>query len=271
MIAEPAEAKLAALREGLAALERVVVACSGGVDSSLLAVVAHQVLGDAALAVTATSAAVPAEEVAAARGLAQAHGLRWRTVQTAEIERPGYIANAGDRCYHCRTELFAVLGPIARAEGAVIVVGTITDDFADHRPGHRAAAEHGVRTPLADAGFGKADVRRLARRLGLASWDKPAAPCLASRLPVGTEVTVTILDRVGRAERAVRALGFSDLRVRHYGEVARLEVPVAELRVVLDRRDEVVAAVRSAGYNYVTLDLEGLRSGNLGREQGRVM
>jgi uncharacterized protein len=252
-------------------LGRVVVACSGGVDSSLLAVVAHQELGDAALAVTAMSPAVPDGEVAVAESLARQFGFRWQGVRTHEIARPGYVANAGDRCYHCRSELFDVLGPIARAEGAVIAVGTITDDFADHRPGHRAAEEHGVRTPLADAGFSKDDVRGVARHLGLPNWDKPAAPCLASRLPVGTEVTVTLLDRVGRAEQALHALGFADLRVRHYGEVARLEFPVADLPAALERRAEIVAAVRRAGYNYVTLDLEGLRSGNLGREQGRVM
>jgi pyridinium-3,5-biscarboxylic acid mononucleotide sulfurtransferase len=265
------ERRLRELRVEVRRLGRVVVACSGGVDSSLLAVIAHQELGEAALAVTAMSPAVPDEEVAAAQALAREFGFRWRSVRTDEIARPGYVANAGDRCYHCRSELFDVLGPIARAEGAVMAVGTITDDFGDHRPGHRAADEHGVRTPLADAGFSKADVRRAARQLGLANWDKAAAPCLASRLPVGTEVTVTVLDRVGRAERALRALGFSDLRVRHYGDTARLEFPLADLPLALDRRAEVVAAVRRAGYNYVTLDLEGLRPGNVGRDQGRVM
>ena len=262
------ERRLLQLRVDIRRLGRLVVACSGGVDSSLLAVVAHQELGEAALAVTAMSPAVPDEEVAAAEALAGEFGFRWRSVATDEIARPGYVANAGDRCYHCRSELFEVLGPIARTEGAVIAVGTITDDYADHRPGHRAADEHGVRTPLADAGFSKEDVRRAARDLGLANWDKPAAPCLASRLPVGTAVTVSLLDRVGRAERAVRALGFADLRVRHYGDTARLEFPLADLARALDRRAEVVAAVRRAGYNYVTLDLEGLRSGNVGNEQG---
>ncbi|MCA1844411.1 MAG: ATP-dependent sacrificial sulfur transferase LarE, partial [Actinobacteria bacterium] len=222
--------KLARLRAELAGLGRVVVACSGGVDSCLLAVVAHQELGPSALVVTAVSPAVPGEEVAQVEALAAEHGFRWQAVETAELARPGYVANAGDRCYHCRTELFEVLAPIAEAEGAAAVaVGTIVDDLSDHRPGQRAAAERGVRTPLADAGFTKADVRAAARQLGLPVWAKPAAACLASRVPYGTPVTLGTLDRVGRAEAAVRALGFADLRVRHYGDLARLEVPVADL------------------------------------------
>jgi uncharacterized protein len=261
--------KLAKLRADLADLRHVLVACSGGVDSCLLAVVAHQALGPSALVVTAVSPAVPSEEVAQVEALAAQYGFRWRSVPTEELARPGYVANAGDRCYHCRSELFDVLAPIAAAEGATegapvaIAVGTIVDDLSDHRPGQRAAAERGIRTPLADAGFTKADVRAAARRLGLSVWDKPAAACLASRIPYGTPVTLGTLDRVGRAEAAVRALGFTDVRVRHYGDLARLEVPLPDLPRVLDRRAEVVAALTGAGYVYATLDLEGLRSGNL--------
>ncbi|HEY3239775.1 MAG TPA: ATP-dependent sacrificial sulfur transferase LarE [Acidimicrobiia bacterium] len=255
--------KLGRLRADMHHLGRVVVACSGGVDSSLLAVVAHQELGIDALAVTAVSPAVPAEEVAAVEALAAEWGLRWRPVRTAELARPGYVANAGDRCYHCRSELFDVLEPIARAEAAVVVVGTIVDDLSDHRPGQRAAAERGVRTPLADAGFTKADVRAAARAVGLTVWDKPAAPCLASRIPYGTPVTIGTLDRVGRAEAALRALGFSDLRVRHYGDAARVELPLADLPRARELREAVVAAVQATGYRSVTLDPEGLRSGNL--------
>jgi len=267
--------KLAQLRTDLAGLRHVVVACSGGVDSCLLAVVAHQELGPSALVVTATSPAVPSDEVAQVEALAATVGFRWRAVETAELARPGYVANAGDRCYHCRSELFDVLGPLAAAEAAAggeavaVAVGTIVDDLSDHRPGQRAATERGVRTPLADAGFTKADVRAAARRLGLAMWDKPAAACLASRIPYGTPVTIGTLDRVGRAEAAVRALGFADLRVRHYGDLARLEVPLADLPRILERRTEVVAAVTGAGYVYATLDLEGLRSGNLNAALGR--
>ncbi len=260
-----ADGQLGRLRAGLHTLGRVVVACSGGVDSSLLAVVAHQELGAEALAVTAVSPAVPAGEVAAVEALAAAWGLRWRPVRTAELARPGYVANAGDRCYHCRSELFDVLGPIAEAEGAVIAVGTIVDDLSDHRPGQQAAAERGVRTPLADAGFTKADVRAVARALGLAVWDKPAAPCLASRIPYGTPVTIATLDRVGRAEAAVRALGFTDVRVRHYGEMARVELPLADLPRARDMEEQLGAAVEREGYRSVIIDPEGLRSGNLNR------
>ena len=266
--------KLSRLRADLAALGRVVVACSGGVDSCLLAVVAHQQLGPSALVVTATSPAVPAGEVAQVEALAAGFGFRWRAVRTAELARQGYVANAGDRCYHCRSELFDALGPIAAAEGVQeespvpIAVGTILDDLSDHRPGQRAAAERGIRTPLADAGFTKGDVRAAARALGLPVWDKPAAACLASRIPYGTPVTLGTLDRVGRAEAAVRALGFTDLRVRHYGDLARLEVRLADLARVLERRAEVVAALTGAGYAYATLDLEGLRSGNLNAALG---
>ena len=263
-----AAAKTSRLRDGLSGLGRVVVACSGGVDSSFLAVVASGVLGDAALVVTAVSPALPADELAGVRRLAADHGLRWRPVTTRELDRPGYVANAGDRCYHCRSELFDVLAPIAAAECAAIAVGTIVDDLSDHRPGLRAAAERGVSMPLVDAGFTKADVRAAARALGLAVWDKPAAPCLASRIPYGTPVTIRTLGQVGRAEAAVRALGFTDLRVRHYGAHARLELPLADLPAALARRDEVVAAVRTAGYDDVTLDPQGLRSGNLNAALG---
>jgi pyridinium-3,5-biscarboxylic acid mononucleotide sulfurtransferase len=255
---------LDALRSRLAELDRVVVAFSGGADSALVAWVAHDVLGPGrSLAVTAVSPSLAPEEEADCAALAAAWGLRWRAVATEELADPAYAANGGDRCYHCKKELMSVLAPLAEAEGATVVLGVNVDDLGDHRPGQVAAAEAGAAFPLVDAGLTKADVRRLSRSLGLRTWDKPAAACLASRVPYGTPVTFGVLDEVSRAESGLRRLGFRALRVRHHGDVARVELPLDELAVALDRRDEVVAAVQAAGYRYVTLDLEGLRSGNL--------
>jgi len=255
---------LGRLRSRLEELDRVVVAFSGGADSAFLAWVAHDVLGPArAVAVTAVSPSLLGEERADCEALAQEWGLRWRAVETFELERAAYVANDGDRCYHCKAELMDVVGPLADAEGATVVLGTNVDDLGDHRPGQRAARERGAAFPLVDAGFSKADVRTTSKELGLRTWDKPAAACLASRVPYGTPVTFAVLDRVAHAESALRGLGFRQLRVRHYGDVARVELEVDELALAVERREDVVAAVRGAGYRYVTLDLEGFRSGNL--------
>jgi pyridinium-3,5-biscarboxylic acid mononucleotide sulfurtransferase len=263
-VGPPPERHLAALREALAGMERVVVAFSGGVDSSLLAWTAHDVLGpDRSLAVTAVSPSLAPSERTGCQRLAASWGLRWIEVASDEGARPGYVANGPDRCYHCKSELMDRLAPVAVAERAVIALGVNVDDLSDHRPGQRAALERGAVFPLVDAGFTKELVRRTARALGLEVWDKPAAACLASRVPYGTPVTLSTLTQVSSAEESLRALGFRDLRVRHYGDLARLEFPLTELDRVVGARSEVVASVRAAGYRYVTLDLEGLRSGNL--------
>ena len=256
--------RLADLERELRALGRVVVAFSGGADSAFLAAVAHRTLGaGAAHAVTAVSPSLAGREEADCRALADEWGLRWTPVVTHEMERAAYRRNDADRCFHCKAELMDVVAPIAEAEGATVVLGVNVDDLGDHRPGQRAASEAGAVFPLVAAGFTKDDVRTASRRLGLRTWDKPAAACLASRVPYGTEVTVDLLRRVDRAEAALHALGFTQLRVRHYGDTARIEVELAELTRVVERREAVVDAVRGAGYRYVTLDLEGFRSGNL--------
>jgi uncharacterized protein len=255
---------LALLRASLARQERVVVAFSGGVDSGLLAWTAHQVLGpDRTVAVTAVSPSLAPSERAGCRDLAASWGLRWLEVESDEGARPGYVANGPDRCYHCKSELMDRLAPIAERESAVVALGVNMDDLDDYRPGQRAARERGAIFPLVEAGLTKDLIRSAARDLGLAVWNKPAAACLASRVPYGTPVTLGTLTQVAEAEEALRALGFRHLRVRHYGDLARLEFGFDELERAVRTREQVVAVVRAAGYRYVTLDLEGLRSGNL--------
>jgi uncharacterized protein len=246
----------------------VVAAFSGGADSAFLAWVASDTLGsERARAVTAVSESLAPEERADCAALAAEWSLRWSEVQTNELDNPEYVANDGLRCFHCKAELMAVLGGLEDEDPdgprPTIVLGVNVDDLGDHRPGQAAAAEAGAVFPLVLAGFTKAEVREESRRLGLRTWDKPAAACLSSRLPYGTPVTLRALSSVARAESALRGLGFSQLRVRHYGSSARIELAEEDLAEAVARREAIVAGVKAAGYDYVTLDLEGFRSGNL--------
>ena len=260
----PIEIRVADLERELQRLGKVVVAFSGGADSAFLAAVAHRTLGaDRVLAVTAVSPSLAGAEESDCRALASEWGLAWRPVVTHEMERAAYRVNDTDRCFHCKAELMDVVGPIAAESNATVVLGVNVDDLGEHRPGQKAAADAGAAFPLVAAGFTKSDVREASRRMGLRTWDKPAAACLASRVPYGTEVSVDILGRVDRAEAALHELGFVQVRVRHYGETARIELDLDALATAVERRDAIVDAVRSAGYRYVTLDLEGFRSGNL--------
>jgi uncharacterized protein len=259
---------LAELEAAVATADGAIVAFSGGVDSSLVASVAHRVLGERALAITAVSPALAEGELDGARAVARAIGIAHETVRTDELARTGYRRNGRDRCYHCKTELYTTLAALAAARdvGAVFS-GANADDVGDWRPGLKAAAEHGVRHPLLEVGLGKEQVRRLARELGIPSADKPASPCLASRVPYGTEVDPATLERIDLAERAVRALGYRELRVRHFGPTGRVELSAADL----DRANTAAAhaaidrAVRSAGYLDVEIDPEPFRSGSLNR------
>lgn len=259
----PGCADLEVLRGVVRGYDGLVVAYSGGADSALLAALAHEELRDGMVAVTAVSPSLAASERADAAAFARERGFRHIEVETDELERAAYQLNDANRCFWCKDALMDAVGPIAEDLGAVVALGVNLDDLGDHRPGQTVAAERGAVFPLVDAGFTKDDVRAASRELGLRTWDKPAAPCLASRVPYGTEVTVDLLGRVERAEAGLRALGFRELRVRHGGDTARVEVPVGDLAVVVAQRQAVVAAIQAAGYRRVTLDLEGLRSGNL--------
>ena len=260
--------RLERLRGTIAGYGHVVVAYSGGVDSSLVLRVAHEQLGERALGVIGRSDSYAARELALALSQAESFGARIEVVTTGELSDPAFAANGTDRCYHCKSELYRELRLVAARDGAAVVLdGTIADDLADFRPGRRAADESDVLSPLAALGFSKADVRSAAEHLQLPSGGKPASPCLASRIPYGTPVTAEALAMIEAAEQGLRDLGFAELRVRHHGDVARIELPAGELARILEPgcRERVVGVVLSTGYRFVTLDLEGFRSGSLNR------
>jgi uncharacterized protein len=262
----PWQERLDRLRRELSRYRGVVVAYSGGVDSSLLLRTAHEVLGERAHGVIGRSDSYARSELEMALAQAASFGARIEVVTTGELADPNFRSNPANRCYHCKSELYRGLTEVAARVGAeAILDGTIADDVRDWRPGRRAADERGVRSPLAELGFTKEDVRAAAEHFGLASHDKPASPCLASRIPYGTEITRENLSMVERGEELLHSLGFRVVRVRHYGDTARVEVPLPEVpRLVAEPvRTRVVNGLKSLGYRAVTFDPEGFRSGNL--------
>jgi uncharacterized protein len=259
------------LREIFRELDSVIVAYSGGVDSSYVAYVANAELGPRAVCITGQSASLPEYQRAEIDGVVQKFGFQHEVINTEELENPGYRANNPDRCFFCKDELYTKLESVARTRGIEYIVdGSTVDDLGDYRPGRRAASQHAVRSPLIEAGLTKSEVRELSRRATLPTWDKPASPCLSSRIAYGTTVTIERLGKVDRGEEILREFGFREFRVRHHDQLVRIEIAPAEMDRVL-RKDlvaELARRFRELGFKYVTLDLEGFRSGSMNEVLG---
>jgi pyridinium-3,5-biscarboxylic acid mononucleotide sulfurtransferase len=260
------EQKLEQLKNLLQDMEQALIAYSGGVDSTLVAKIAYDVLGDRALAITAVSPSLLPEELIEAQTQAAEIGIKHELVETKEMENPDYTSNPINRCYFCKSELHDTLKPLALERGYPYVIdGVNADDLTDYRPGIQAAKERGARSPLAEVGISKAEVRAISRSLGLPWWDKPAQPCLSSRFPYGEGITITKLQRVGRAEIYLRQLGYQNLRVRSQEDTAKIELPAQDIPQFVQQVDlpKLVKTFQNLGFVYVTLDLEGYRSGKL--------
>ena len=265
------EEKLEQLKKTLREMGTVLIAYSGGVDSSFLAVTAHEVLGQNSLAVFASSPVAPPMEKEAAESLAHQFGLRFRIIESNEMANPDFVANPPERCYYCKRELFSELKPIALAEGLKWVAdGTNADDLSDYRPGRKASAEAGIRSPLLEVGLTKAEIRQLSRAQGLPTWDRPASPCLASRIPYGTPVTAETLNKIARGEKYLHSLGLRQVRLRHHGDIARIELDQPDMAKIIktDIRQGIIEHFKALGYKYVTLDLTGYRTGSLNEVLG---
>lgn len=263
---EQAQGKLHLLEDCLRALRSVMVAYSGGVDSAFLAATAHRVLGNRMLAVLADSPSLARRDLEQARAFAQSIAMPLRVIETSELDKPEYQRNDANRCFHCKTELFEGMKTLGAQLGfTAIAYGMNADDTRDFRPGQRAAQQHEVLAPLADAGLTKQEIRTLAKSAGFTLWDRPAAPCLSSRVEYGRTVTREVLEQVERSEESLRRLGFQEFRVRHHGELARVEIARAELQraLNLEMLDAITAELRKAGFQYVTLDAAGFRSGSM--------
>jgi uncharacterized protein len=256
--------KVEKVHQMLREMDKVIVAYSGGIDSTLVLKMAHDVLGENALGITAISASMPESEQEESVSIARQIGARLELINSDETDDTRYLANAPDRCFFCKSNVYDHMIEYAQEYGFdTILDGTNADDAGDHRPGRQAAREHGVRSPLLEAGITKEEIRELGRQYGLPNWDKPAAACLASRVPYGTMISIPMLSQIDHAEQALRDLGFRQLRVRHHDQIARIEVEAQDLPKVVEKRDQIVSRFKELGYLYVTLDLAGFRSGSM--------